>query len=230
MERDLADCRSALRQIAGEWSRAEDDERQRIAAGLHDDLGQLLATIGLGLHEARRLAREAEQLAALDDTKRLLDQAVEVTRSLTFRLMSPTPDSDGLESALRRLAVRLENEHGTACTVRSDGSAVGLSEGEAVVVFRVVRELLTNVAKHADATKAVVEIAGVEGAVGIAVTDDGCGFVTRGGSTPNRGGVGLLIARERLGAIGGSLQIQSTLGGGTTAVVMVPLADPAGEA
>lgn len=230
VERDLAECRSALRRVAAEWSRAEDEERHRIAAGLHDDLGQLLATIGLGLHEMTRWASEGEQLAVIDDTKRLLDQAVESIRSLTFRLMSPPLDDGGLETTLRRLAVRLGDERGIVYSIRSDGSDTGLSEEDAVVVFRVVRELLTNVAKHSDATKAVVEITGMDSAVGITVTDDGRGFVAQHESIPDRRGVGLLIARERLGAVGGSLRIDSTVGEGTTVAVMVPLSGYTGEA
>jgi signal transduction histidine kinase len=230
VERDLAECRRALRQVATEWSRAEDEERRRIAAGLHDDLGQVLATIGLGLHEMRRWAGDGDHLAAIDDTKRLLDQAVELTRTLTFRLLSSPLDEGSLHAALRGLAVRLRDDRGVACAVRFDGSVVGLSEEHAVVVFRVVRELLTNIAKHSEATKAVVQIAALGEGIRVTVSDDGRGFAARDGATWDRSGIGLLIARERLAEIGGSMEIDSTNGGGSKVVVVVPSATSASKA
>lgn len=190
-------------------------ERERLSAEIHDTLAQGFSSILL-------LVRSAQSSIGIDDgrTRKLLVSAeqaaqenLDEARSLVAALAPVALQHGDLPAALLRLAARLEQETGVSVTVRVAGSAedASLSPAEDVVLFRAVQESLTNVMRHAQATRATVELRYDERPVRAMVSDDGVGFDRQCAI-----GAGLSGMRLRLTSVGGELRIVSAPGNGTT--------------
>jgi signal transduction histidine kinase len=213
-----------LRTLAYEITVAEARERERIARGLHDEIGQYLTLARLKLGDLRQRSADAEVLAAIDDLARILGQAANATRSATFDLSNPVLQL-GLEEALRSLGNRLARDAGLAVAVNGHLPVLALPEEVVAVVFRVVRELCLNVQKHASARSVCISTWGDATGISICVADDGVGFrgdPARLGFT-REGGFGLTSAHAQMQAIGGRLEIASTAGLGTRATVVLDM-------
>ncbi len=229
-EEELARYRQELRALTTELALAEERERRRIADGLHEQLGQLLATAKLRLGTLAEPGDSEARVRAFEEIRELLDQALGKTRSLTFELSCPILYRLGLEPALQDLGERLGRQNGLRVDFSSDRRPKPLGEGVQVILFQVVRELLFNVVKHAQATAVRLRLSRTGGEIRIAVEDDGVGFdpaQLRRGPTA-AGGIGLFSIRERLDHLGGRLEIGSAANGGTRMVVAAPL-DPVSE-
>lgn len=218
-----AQC-ARLRLLAYELTVAEARERERIARGLHDEIGQYLTVARLKLGELRHAIGDGAASTLIDELGGLLAQASRATRSATFDLSSPVLQL-GLHEALHSLADRLARD--TRLEVRFEGQAAKLSLPEAMlaVVFRVVRELCLNVQKHAAAHSVCISTwIGSQG-LSVCVADDGTGFQpgTPTAAFSRDGGFGLMSAQAQMQAIGGRLEIASVLGLGTRATVVLPL-------
>jgi signal transduction histidine kinase len=151
----------------------------------------------------------------------LIDRLMEDTRTLTFELSSPILYELGLEAALGWLVEKTQEEHGLGVMFESHGLSRRLSEDVAVLLFQAVRELLANVIKHARASAVRVTCEQERDDVRIVVEDDGVGFdAARSVLSPTfGGGFGLFSIRERLGSLGGFVEIDS--GDGRTRVTLV---------
>ncbi|MCP4661157.1 MAG: PAS domain S-box protein [bacterium] len=229
-EEELARYRWELRALTSELALAEERERRRIADGLHEGLGQLLATAKLRLGTLGEPGDSEPRLHAVEEIRALVDQALGNTRSLTFELSCPILYRLGLEPALRDLGERLGRQNGLRVDFSSDRRPKPLAEDLQVILFRVVRELLFNVIKHAQATTVRLRLLRTDREIRIAVEDDGvgfdCGELRRGPTAA--GGIGLFSIRERLDHLGGRLEIGSAGNGGSRMVVTAPL-DPPSE-
>ncbi|MGH2942675.1 MAG: sensor histidine kinase [Solirubrobacteraceae bacterium] len=198
--------------------RAQEAERARVARDLHDEVNQALAAVSL------RLAATAEHAPAefaeeLAETQRLAGQAMQELLGLARELRPAALDDHGLLPALRT-QVRLFGERwGIPAHFAADGSRPLLGEFEQLVVYRVVQEALSNIARHAHATKVKVTVLGCNSThVKVTISDDGDGF------QPNRrrdGSAGLVGMRERALLAGGHLEIVSTPGSGTSVELTV---------
>jgi signal transduction histidine kinase len=216
---DLADrvARDALRRVV----EGQELERRRLARELHDETGQALTSILLGLKhvEEARTADDARAAAA-----RLREQIVETLQSvrrLAVELRPSALDDFGLEPALERLAEAFGERSGIAVDIQANLDSVRLPEEVETALYRIVQEALTNVAKHAEATRVSVVVTRRQNAVTAVIEDDGHGFGASGGSGD---GLGLAGMKERVGLLGGRLAIESTEGAGTTVVAEVPVA------
>lgn len=211
-----------LRQLASRLSLAEQQERLRIATSLHDHVAQALAMaqVKLGALQSHSGAPPVE----LEEIRRLLDQSIQFTRSLSFELSPPVLYDLGFESAVEWLAEHTEAEHGIRVVVTRAGRAAPLEEGVRMQLFAMLRELMTNVAKHSQCREARILLRRREGMLQVEVKDDGIGFdpallsTQRGGS-----GFGLFSIRERLRNLGGSMEIHSSPGKGVRVVLTAPL-------
>jgi signal transduction histidine kinase len=219
----LTECRLALRDMALQLSQAEDEERARIAHGLHDDLGQILVAVQMRLAECERVDTEEAKRTILREVSGLVAQAIESSRSLTFELMAPLMAEAGIEAELKQFAARAPVRLGIRCNYDSDSNPKPISTEVAAAVLRVVRELLENVRKHARTDSASVSVYRTGNRIHVSVSDDGIGFEPTPPSAPERMGFGLLVVRERLAAIGGDIVIDSAPGSGTRALVTAPL-------
>jgi signal transduction histidine kinase len=205
---------------------AQEAERARVARDLHDQIGQSLTSVLLGLrlvdgslstddpdiHDAR---------THTDEVRALVAHALDEVRQLAFDLRPTVLDDVGLVAALRRLGKDLSERSG----VHVDLAVVGLDDESRLqpaietVVYRVVQESLTNVTRHAGATHASVEITVNSRGVRATIVDDGVGFEV--GPGPLRS-LGLAGMTERASLVDGQLDIASTPGAGTTVVLEVP--------
>lgn len=215
--------RSRLQKLASELDVASDNERRRIAAGLHDDVGQNLALARIQLGQlGQHVSEDCSEL--LESTAELIQRTIDSTRELMFELNPPPLDELGLWPALEWLADKLKLQAGIDLQLQIDDHATNAEIGDeqASILFRVVRELLHNVVKHSESKRAILRRLTTSDDLTIQVEDFGCGF-----SPPvdplGVKGLGLFLARERMRFLNGSLDVQSQLGEGTTITVTVPL-------
>jgi signal transduction histidine kinase len=214
-----------LRALASELSLTEERERRLLAADLHDHIGQILALAQIKLGALRQEASSPESQEAVTEVRDYIGQAIRYTRSLTYELGLPILYDLGLEAALEWLAEQMHEQHGLTIQVHRDQQAKPLGEAARVLVFRVVRELLTNVVKHAEATKVDIAIDKRGSCMHIQVVDDGVGFdlAESGPRAGKSSGYGLFSIRERLTSLGGVVKIRSLPGQGTRISITVPL-------
>lgn len=208
---------------------AEERERRRIAAGLHDELGQLLAIAKLKLGRLGATDTPGDRAQLVADLGALIDQASRAARASTFELSSPVLQQFGLDAAIESLGERMERMTGLGFRFESDGVPCTLPDDVPVVLLRVVRELLFNVQKHARAHQASVTVRRADDTCTILVEDDGVGFEAKGVSTFTRaGGYGLFSAQAQIESVGGTFAIGPRPEGGTRASLVVPLPAPSG--
>ena len=217
---DLADQRQEL---LDRLVQAQEDERGRIAADVHDDSVQALAAVELRLGLLRRrLAERAPDLVeSVDHMAETVETATGRLRHLLFDLDSPALRDD-LAGALEQAASYVF-ETGLAWTLAGDRS-IDLPEGLRVTAYRIAKEAMVNVRKHADATQATIEICRLDDGVEVRVTDDGRGLAPDD-IRDQPGHLGVTGMRDRAAVAGGWLRVDSPPEGGT--VVRLWLPDPA---
>jgi PAS domain S-box-containing protein len=213
-----------LRDLAAELTLAEERQRLELAADLHDHLGQALAMLRLKLMRLKGDAVFCGLDADLEGMQTLLGQAIRYTRSLTFEISPPVLHELGLAPALEWLAEHLDAKQGLTVRLRAEAPVDPLPEAMRVLLFKSVRELLTNVVKHANAKTATIETTLESGALVIAVADDGVGFdpTTHLHPRGDAGTFGLFSILERVRALGGRLEIDARPGAGSRVRLVVP--------
>ena len=201
---------------------AEQRERSRLAADLHDYLAQLLVACHMKLSIGIRRAGSETEL--LKESVDLIAQSLAYTRTLVTELNPALLCESGLAAAIRWLAEQM-SQQGLHVLVEEEGDEFALPEQHAILVFRSVRELLFNVVKHAGVTTATVSIHSSATELSIRVEDQGrgCDPPLAGPASHGRGTFGLRSIRQRLTAIGGGFEIGSELHEGTRATLRVPL-------
>ena len=213
-----------LQTLAYELTVAEARERERLANGLHDSLGQLLAIAQLRLSELQSRLSEGEHKARTEELHELLTQAAQETRRATLDLHSPLLRPLGLQKAIEGLVDRVRRQFHAEIRVEGHIDAPALSETAQAVLLRVVRELLFNAYKHAQARLVTLRLASAAERLVISVVDDGRGCVNSlaARDCSLEGGYGLASAEAQMLAIGGRLDLRSAPGSGTTATVTLP--------
>jgi two-component system CheB/CheR fusion protein len=227
-QRELLERTQKMRTLAAALALAEERERRTLAQDLHDHLGQLIALIKLKAAAMTSLKLSAQR-KALDECTTAVDEANRRVRTMTFQLSPPMLYDMGLIPALDWLADEIMHIYKLRVAIHDDGALKPLDPSVSATLFRAVRELLINVAKHAKVETATIAVnvttAHDEGErLNISVSDAGAGFDPDKLTTNNgRRGFGLLSVRERLGYLGGSMSVVSTPGNGTVVTLSVPL-------
>ncbi len=198
---------------------AQELERRRLALELHDETGQALTSILLGLKAIRASSNEADAERAEADVRALVVQALQDVRALAVELRPAALDDFGLVPALQRLAETFSERSGIETVVETSVSARMLPEIE-TTLYRVVQEALTNVVKHAGAEHVSIVVSSRGRTVAATIDDDGRGFDPE---TIRKDALGLLGMRERLAIVGGTLAVESSPESGTTLAAEVPL-------
>ncbi len=214
-----------LRVMAAEVTRAEHRERRRLAHLLHDHLQQLLYAARLSVGAIKGGLRDQSQHAPLQEVDELLRESIDTSRSLTVELSPPILYAASLGTALEWLGQYMQEKYALAVQVEAAPDADVPAVEMRILLFHAVRELLFNVVKHADAQWAAVRLSRPDpGHVQIVVRDEGAGFDTAKihRDSPVAGGFGLFSLRERLELVGGSLEVDSSPGGGTRAAIRAP--------
>jgi signal transduction histidine kinase len=200
------------------------DERQRLAGEIHDTLAQGLAGIITQLQAAERSAGVRGQSDEhVTRALRLARSSLTEARRSVQALAPQELGSAHLPDALRTLAERWSQDEGTRAHVEVTGARVPLSPAIEVALFRVTQESLTNVAKHAGASRVGVTLSYTGAEVLLDVRDDGRGFADEDGT-----GFGLTSMRQRIRGVGGHVEVQSTPGEGTSVSARVPSIAPGG--
>ena len=216
---DLADrvARDALRRVVA----GQELERRRLARELHDETGQALTSILLGLKHVEEAGSPESARAAAAELREQIVDTLQNVRRLAVELRPSALDDFGLAPALERLAEAFGEQSGIAVDIQTNLDSRRLTPEVETALYRIVQEALTNVAKHAEATRVSIVVTRRESSVTAVIEDDGQGFGAGGGTGE---GLGLVGMKERVGLLGGRLALESTEGAGTTVVAEVPLA------
>ena len=221
-ERERAEeAREALRR---QLIHAQEEERRRIARELHDQMGQNLTALNMGL---KTLADKNH--SAIDQVRPLQDLAAQTARDLHRVAMElrPAPLDDlGLIKAVRNLAEGWADRCGIETDLALEGyQPAGVSSEIETTLYRIIQEALNNVAKHSGATRVSIVLRRTSDQVQVIIEDNGRGFdTTRANArTDGRGHLGLVGIEERLAGMNGSLHLESAPNNGTTIVVRIPI-------
>ncbi|MCB0197609.1 MAG: PAS domain S-box protein, partial [Anaerolineae bacterium] len=227
-EQQLQAYQHKLKLLAAELTLAEERERRRIAADLHDGVGQTLTSARIQLALASVATTETKVTGILSNVSDTIGHVIEEIHDMVFELTSPLLDEIGLAASLADwLKEQVEKKHGLRTQFFGPGQSLALSDDVQTILFRNVRELLTNVIKHAKASKVRVRLDKEDDKAVVTVQDNGQGFDPQATITEadREGRFGLFSIRERMSDLGGTLEIVSAPGRGCTATLTVPLAN-----
>ncbi|WER50176.1 PAS domain-containing sensor histidine kinase [Cupriavidus sp. WKF15] len=220
----LRRSREELQQLSGSILAAREEEKRRIARGLHDDLGQRLsalkmdmAMLGADVAEGRDTQGLLGDIAAMND---VIDDTVASVRRFASDLRPALLDELGMLTAIEWLATDFSKRYGLPAIV--DGVDADVPEQTAIAMFRIVQEALSNAVRHANATAVSVHLAQVDGQIELRVQDNGAGWDKQSSGRGPRKSLGLLGIRERARLLGGTVAIDSVPGAGFCLTVRIP--------
>jgi signal transduction histidine kinase len=218
--------RDQLRLLSRQLIFAQEEERKRISRELHDVIAQTLAGVNVRLAtlKADAAMNLQERKQSITRTQELLEQLVKVVHQFALELRPTVLDDIGLIAALHTFMKGFREQTGIQASLSAFAAVDRVNSDIRIVFYRVAQEALTNVARHAQASRVDVSIEKLDGAVRMKIKDDGKGLpaaCVRNGNTNNR--LGLLGMRERLEMIGGDFTIESLPGKGTTVTARIPL-------
>jgi PAS domain S-box-containing protein len=229
---ELTESQERLRALTADLNLTEHRERSRLATELHDHLAQILSYGLLTLQRARGMAVVIPQCAGLlKDTEDALTKSLTYTRTLIVELSPPMLRERGLGAAVRWLGEQMKKYDLLVSIEAPESAALTMAEDRAALLLQSVRELLINIAKHAQTDQATVNLQCQDGMLRVEVRDKGCGFdllyAATSAPTITSTKFGLFSIHERMKAVGGSLRMVSVKGNGTTATLTLPLDTPA---
>jgi signal transduction histidine kinase len=231
-EEKLEQYRRKLRKLAAELTAVEARERRQIAAQLHENLGQILATAKMKIAPLRALTTDSRLESGMAEVQNLVEEGLQQTRSLTYELSSPILYQLGLEAAVRWLAENMARRYTYHVVFSRLGESGPLLEESSVFLFSATRELLVNVAKHAAATEVAVRLRWLDDCVEVLVKDNGKGFRRTGladfsdlktGVAESKDGFGLFNIQERVSDLGGRVWLRTEPQRGTAVKIHLPL-------
>ena len=219
---DRASSYEQLRELSAALQSIREEERTRIARELHDDLGQLLATLRVDLsllqQQPRATPLATRQMRGMD---KLLLQAITSLRRIAANLRPSELDESGLYYALRRLCGEWQQRHHVDCLLDAQEDELMLDDRHGTAVFRIAQESLTNIARHAQAGRVWITVRKRGDRLLLRIDDDGCGIAAADLVKPHS--FGLLGMRERVWALDGEIDIGSRDGGGTRIAIELQL-------
>ena len=226
-EEQLRHSREQLRVLTAHLQSVREDERTRISREIHDELGQMLTGLKMDLRWIyRKLAQpvSAEITAAIKqklvETGKLADDSIEAVQRIASDLRPSVLDSLGLTAALGYEVNRFSERSGIQCQALLPPALTPASQEVSTALFRILQEVLTNVARHADARTVEVRLSEQEGLLVLEVKDDGKGISADATAKPTS--LGLLSLSERAAVLGGRICIQGAPARGTTVKVWIP--------
>ncbi len=213
-----------LSRVSFRMLQVQEEVARRFAHELHDELGGSLTAIKSDL---AALAADPSDKARLDDSVKLVEQSISNVRELSQLLRPTILDDFGLDASLRWLAGRFRERTRIEVDYTSSFDA-RLPDQTETHLFRIVQEALTNIARHAQATRVAIHLRPENGTLRLTISDNGRGFAvaSRNGNEARKGGMGISGMRARAASAGGGLKIDSKPGAGVTIEVWAPLAEP----
>ncbi|NRR32740.1 PAS domain-containing sensor histidine kinase [Oxalobacteraceae bacterium] len=223
VQQKLQQTYTELRELSAALQTIREEERTHIARELHDDLGQLLATlrVNLALLQQDPPPLREQASALLQSTDKLLMQAITSLRRIASNLRPRALDEGGLYFALETLRQEFVQHHGIACELHTSEEELTLDDRYSTTIFRIVQEALTNIARHARAMRVLLHLHRLDSSLLITIEDDGRGI--RPADMDKTHSYGLVGMRERVYAIHGDIAIGPGSDGGTRIHIRLPI-------
>lgn len=223
-EEELLAAHGRLQALSKQSMRLQEQERRQLARDLHDEIGQAFTTLKVNLQTLQRTTDPIRKAVALKDSFTIIDQTVERVRDMALDLRPSMLDDFGLASAVRWYVGKQGERAGIVTKIDSSVVPQGLSPDALVACFRIVQEGVTNILRHARASKMAVTLRPLKKGIKVVIEDDGIGFSPReamkaSGERPHLGLVGM---QERIRTFDGQLEISSAKGKGTKLTAMIP--------
>jgi len=225
MRARLARSHEELRQLSSALQTIREEERTYLARELHDDLGQLLSTLRLDLDILQQSQGIAEQrvrlIAGMQDN---LASSIASLRRMATHLRPRALDDGDLYSALLGLRDEFAQRYSISCTLYADESELQLDDARSTVLFRIVQEALTNIARHAQARAVTLSLYRIDGELLLTIRDDGRGI--NYADMKKAGSLGLVGMRERVWGLNGQISVTRGESSGTSIDIVIPITGP----
>ncbi len=227
VEEHLIQSQAELHALMAHLESVRETERTKLARELHDELGQALTALKMdvawlvkGLEAMPASGETARLLDKTRDMQDLIDASVQGIRRLVLELRPPALDHLGLVDAMKWLAQDFQKRHGLGCTFHCPTPRLAIETAATTALFRIAQEALTNVARHAQATRVTVQLEQTRGEVCLTVTDNGLGLTDGTAASPTS--FGLIGIKERARLLGGTAAFRGWPGQGTQVSVRIP--------
>ncbi len=219
--RKLNRSQEELRGLTAHLFTVQEEERQRVARELHDDISQRLSALEILLHEIETRDRKGVDLERIESARSLVQSLNTDVRQISHRLHPAILQDLGLPAALKAMVQEFGHRENMPATYTSEALPDSWSSEAATAIYRIAQEALRNVSKHAGKTHVKVMLAGSDSQLELRVMDFGLGF-DQDSDDPAHG-LGMISMQERARLAGGTLAVKSSLGRGTTVTATVPL-------
>jgi len=227
---ELTQSHEQLRKLAAHVQEAREAERTRVAREVHDELGQMLTALKIDFSWLRKHISEVE----IEDLRQVLlekiqlmsslsDKTIHAVRRISAALRPPVLDHFGLVAAIEWYAEEFQERTGIACTVASTEQRIEVDKATSTALFRICQEALTNVVRHAEATKVAISIKRKDRVHTMTVKDNGRGITES--EIYGSGSYGILGMRERALGVGGEFHVSGRPNKGTTVTVSITPAE-----
>jgi signal transduction histidine kinase len=224
--KQIKNYQKKLKNLNTELTLAEEKERRRIAENLHDSLGQTLSLAFIKLSSIVNEDYSPHVKKVINETSEMLNTAISESRTLTYDLSPPILYELGLIPAFKWKLEQIQEKHGIETKLAGEDSKIDIRNEFNIFLYRVVVELLNNALKHARANLIELKLKREKKFYYITVQDDGVGFKKQlSKKATMKGGFGLLSITERLDNIKGQLEIESDVGKGTKATIIIPITE-----
>ena len=218
---ELGASKQRLRELAQHLQTSIEMERAAIAREIHDDVGGSLTALKFDLAWMARHSNSAELLARLNSAQETVSLAIESSQRIMHNLR-PAILEQGLLAALQWMAARFERRTGVSCQLRTPQAVPPLPSGVPLVAYRTAQEALTNITKHAQASRVDIDLSMAGGVLSLEISDNGCGLSPD--DLAKARSFGIRGLHERAGTVGGWVDLSSGAGG-TTLILSIPLQD-----
>jgi signal transduction histidine kinase len=224
VQEKLSRSHAQLRQLSAALQTVREEERAHIARELHDDLGQLLASLRMDLNLLQKEpAAGATSLRLMKGMEENLLTAINSLRRIATNLRPRALDEGGLYFALQGLRDEFVERHGIACSLFADEAELRLDDAASTAIFRIVQEALTNIARHAGASSVTMYLYRIDSQLLISIRDDGRGI--QASDMEKAQSLGLIGMRERVWGMKGEISVNSDDPPGTRIDIVLPLPD-----
>jgi len=220
-EQRARESEEKLRQLAGHLISVREEERAHIAREIHDELGQVLTGLKMDVASLARQLHDDSLLERTESMCRLVDSTIHTVRRISTRLRPEVLDEMGLVAAINWQAVEFQKRTGIRCRANLPTETETFADDLSTTTFRIFQEILTNVARHARATRIDVVLSRPEGRLLLEVDDNGIGIAER--EAHSRQSLGLFGMQERALRLGGTVTINGARGQGTRVTVAIPV-------
>jgi len=222
-EEKLKESEEQLRNLAAHLQSAREEERTNVAREIHDELGQALTALKMDLSWLKNRLGEDQKtlLRKAKSMEKLIDSTIHSVKRISTELRPGLLDDLGLSAAIEWQAEEFQNRTGIECKVVVNPEDIVLDQDRSTAIFRIFQEALTNVARHAEATKVDVRLRCEEDRLELVVRDNGKGIAEEKISNPKS--FGLVGIRERAASIGGDVEIRGSQNRGTAVTATIPL-------